>query len=577
MNNEHLMSCKQAIAELVENTSSVCAKYAERDSTISEAVAKFRKVYEDRIDDLNPRIMIYGIYNSGKSTLLNALIGENQAAMNDVPTTVKVTPYRWKEYTIFDTPGINAPKKDEEVSKEQLDKSDVIIFVMDTEGAFNLGKNYRERELVDVVKGKKKLLIVLNNKSNIEMDTQDGVAELEKIKGNIYRDFAECYGSTSAEELSKHFKIVVVDAKLALDARTNAALPEADKTLMLHSSNILALESEIVNVYASATGFTVLDEIAHLLSHELELVQGLLKKLEGDKVAQGGYEAIEQLQKQQEKLLNKVRDRIEALTVSLRGEIRSILTSATDEDDAKAKLSERVTTVASDVEQYLVKEAKKISQRVEDCVGGFEQIASACVPVISHSKESGDDTQMALMASEDGQLNPAGKKGKLLETAAAAAVAKPMLDAGVKAALPLVATIPVLGPVLAPVLPVLAPVLLAITAFKFLFGGDDDEKALEAKREQYEAQLAARNAQQEEMARRKQEIIENSLNVARQIEMKLVDFFTGRVESIFEPQYDRVQEAINSGNAEAAQIAGDLRLIEGAQKQLVAVASKLKV
>ncbi len=575
MNNEHLMSCKQAIAELVENTSSVCAKYAERDPAISEAVAKFRKVYEDRIDDLNPRIMIYGIYNAGKSTLLNALIGENQAAMNDVPTTVKVTPYRWKEYTIFDTPGINAPKKDEEVSKEQLNKSDVIIFVMDTEGAFNLGKNYRE--LVDVVKGKKKLLIVLNNKSSIEMDTQEGVAELEKIKGNIYRDFAECYGSTSAEELSRHFKIVVVDAKLALEARTNAALPEADKTVMLHTSNILALESEIVNVYASATGFTVLDEIAHLLSHELDLVQGLLKKLEGDKVAQGGYEAIEQLQKQQEKLLNKVKDRIEALTASLKGEIRSILTSATDEDDAKAKLSERVKVVASDVEKYLVNEAKKISQRVEDCVGGFEQIASACVPAISHSKESGDDTQMALMASEGGQLNPAGKKEKLLETTAAAAVAKPMLDAGVKAALPLVAKIPVLGPVLVPVLPVLAPVLLAIAAFKFLFGGSDDEKALEAKREQYEAQLAARNAQQEEMARRKQEIVENSLNVAQQIEMKLGDFFTDQVERIFEPQYVRVQEAINMGNAEAAQIAGDLRLIEGAQKELVAVASKLKV
>ena len=575
MSNEHLMSCKQAIAELVENTSNVCAKYAGRDPAISEALTKFRKVYEDRINDLNPRIMIYGIYNAGKSTLLNALIGENQAEMNDVPTTVKVTPYRWKEYTIFDTPGINAPKKDEEVSKEQLDKSDVIIFVMDTEGAFNLEKNYRE--LVDVVKGKKKLLIVLNNKSNIEMDTQEGASELEKIKGNIYRDFAECYGSKSAEELSRCFKIVVVDAKLALDARTNGAFSEDDKTLMLHASNILALESEIVNVYASATGFTVLDEIAHLLSHELDLVQKLLKKLEGDKVAQSGYEAQDRLQKQQENLLNKIKDRIETLTEPLKAEIRKILESAVDEDDAKAKLSECVKSLADEVEKYLINEAKKISQRVEACVGGFEQIASACVPAIAHSKKSGDDTNMALLASEDGHPIPVGKKGKLIETAAAAAVAKPMLDAGVKAALPLVATIPVLGPVLAPVLPVLAPVLLAITAFKFLFGGDDEEKALAEKRAQYEAQLAERNAQREEMARRKQEIVEATQNVSRQIELRLEDFFTSRVEGIFEPQYVRVQEAINRGNAEAAQIAGDLRLIEGAQKELSAVVSRLKV
>lgn len=574
MKNNHLVSCKLALAELVNTTSSICEKYACRDAAISESVEKLRRVYEDRINDLNPRIMIYGIYNAGKSTLMNALIGENKADVNDVPTTVAVTPYQWGEYTIYDTPGINAPKKDEEVSKEHLEKSDVIIFVMDTEGAFNLGKNFRE--LVDIVKGKKRLLIVLNNKSNIEMDSPEGGRELEKIKGHVYRDFAECYGSMSPEELSKYFKIVVVDAKLALDARTDVTISDEDRQIMLNASNIMSLESEIITVYASASGFTVLNEISYLLSEELDAVESLLKKLNEDRVSQEGYDVIEKLERQEEGLVNKIKDRIEMLTGSLKTQIRQIISSGNDEEDAKNKISELAQEIAEEINKYLVCEVEKISQHIDDSVSGFENMVSVSLPVtdaLCAQPVSADDT---IAPVENKPAVSKGKGEKIVELATASKAAQPLIKKSVTAAAPLIAKIPVVGPMVLPILPYIGPILVACAALKILFGGDDRE-TLEKQREEILAQQAAKIAQQEEQARIKQEVAEVSESISRQIEIKLIDFFTERIGSVFAPHYGRVQDAINTQNTEAAKIAADLRNIEKSKKTLKGLISSFKV
>ncbi len=572
MGKEHLLSCRQSIAGIVESTAEVCKKYAQRDPGIAAAVDRFQRVFEARINDLNPRIMVYGIYNAGKSTLLNALMGENKAAMNDVPTTVTVTPYQWKEYTIYDTPGINAPKKDEEVSKAQLEKCDVVIFVMDTEGAFNLAKNYRE--LVGVVKGRKKLLIVLNNKSSIEMDTPDGVSEIEKIKGNVYRDFAECYGEGTAEDMSRHFKIVVVDAKLALDARTTPSLSDEERAVMLEASNIKELESEIINVYATASGFTVLDEIAHLLSSQLDSVCTLLKNLEGDSLSRRGYETMDGLQKQQDNLSNKVRDYISDRIALLTDDVREILSSATDAEDAKARLSELLKAPVEDVKAYIVKELEKISGRVENCVVGFEQISPISLPQ-DVTPASEVVTPVVVDEQNPATNGPSDVQSSLESTAATAVMAKPLIDNGIKAALPIITKVPILGPILAPVLPVIGPILVTIAAIKILFGGEDKSK-LEAQRAQLAAQMHERIARETEIARRKQEIVEKTRSLIRKIEFSMTAAYAEQIEEFFRPQFARIHDAISASNASAAEIAADLRVIEKAQRDLITTASTIR-
>ena len=67
-----------------------------------------------------PRIMVYGYYNAGKSTLLNALMGEVKAEMADRPLTAKVDEYEWNGYTLLDTPGIDAPIEHEDIANSEL-------------------------------------------------------------------------------------------------------------------------------------------------------------------------------------------------------------------------------------------------------------------------------------------------------------------------------------------------------------------------------------------------------------------------------------------------------------------------
>ena len=173
----HLFSCRKLLEQAAQQTLDIAHRYASQAPDINRLCTSVQTFLQTRLDDLNPKIMVYGIYNAGKSTLLNALIGEAKAPMNDIPTTKRVVPYAWHEYTIFDTPGINAPEKDEELSKAQLEQSDVIIFVMDTEGTFSLAKNYRE--LADIIRQGKHLLIVLNNKS--ERSLADEAEHFETI------------------------------------------------------------------------------------------------------------------------------------------------------------------------------------------------------------------------------------------------------------------------------------------------------------------------------------------------------------------------------------------------------------
>ena len=564
MKSSHLMSSKEALSSIVERTAKVCDKYIDRDPAIAEAVAKFRRVYAERIESLNPTIMIYGIYNAGKSTLINALVGDKIAEMNDVPTTVKVTPYKWNEYTIFDTPGINAPKKDEEVSRAQLEKTDIIVFLMDTEGQFNAAKNYRE--LVGVVNDKKRLLIVLNNKSGIDMQTSEGLRRLEVIKGEIYNDFAEAYGSSlSAQELASRFKIVVVDAQMALQARTDKSLSKEDRALLVDGSNISALEDAIKAEYSKASGFMVLDQLAHLLSEEFEAVAKLLKGLSVDNTSKTGIDTQDKLSKQQDNLKANISDYVYDHMPELKDSIITILNRAKDEQEVEAEMEKVVGDFGTRVNEYFKREVEKISARVDSDINDFTRLLPTDVSSVANQESAVVATDIDDVPEV---LAPSGsKRDALLETAATYEVATPMLKKGIAAAAPLIAKVPVLGPIIAPTLPVLVPILVTIAAVKILFGGEDKDE-LKAQMEQQQQRMNTQLAQQEAIARRRQECLEEAARAARKVCSGLIDLYNERLEQIFAPLYEEISDRLQIANAETASVVADLRLIEKAQNDL---------
>lgn len=99
------------------------------------------------LQEQKPKVLVYGIYNAGKSTLVNVLCGKEVAEVGDRPTTAKTQPYDAGKYILMDTPGIDAPIKHEMEADENMNNCHVILFVVSSKGGFESRKNYERMEI----------------------------------------------------------------------------------------------------------------------------------------------------------------------------------------------------------------------------------------------------------------------------------------------------------------------------------------------------------------------------------------------------------------------------------------------
>lgn len=122
----------------------------------------------------NVFVTIVGRANVGKSSLLNAIIGEKIAMVTDKPQTTrtKITGVLTKDETQFvfiDTPGVQFKTKDKlgehmnRQVKESVTDIDVIVFVMDVTRKINDS----ERKFIESFKGKKSPVILVLNKIDL--------------------------------------------------------------------------------------------------------------------------------------------------------------------------------------------------------------------------------------------------------------------------------------------------------------------------------------------------------------------------------------------------------------------------
>ncbi len=97
-------------------------------------------------DDKTPRIAIVGRPNVGKSTLVNAVLGEQRVVVFDMPGTTRDSVYidferEGKRYTLIDTAGVRRPGKvNEAVEKfsviktmQSIEDSNVVVLVVDAQ------------------------------------------------------------------------------------------------------------------------------------------------------------------------------------------------------------------------------------------------------------------------------------------------------------------------------------------------------------------------------------------------------------------------------------------------------------
>ncbi len=164
-------------------------------NTIHQAVADLAELF---------MLVIIGEFNSGKSSFINALLGERVMEEGVTPTTSKINILRYgeaqsehqsssgviertypadflRDITIVDTPGTNAIIRQHEALTERfVPRADLVLFVTSADRPFTES----ERALLEKIQGWGKKIVLILNKIDLLQDKAELQRILEFIEDN---------------------------------------------------------------------------------------------------------------------------------------------------------------------------------------------------------------------------------------------------------------------------------------------------------------------------------------------------------------------------------------------------------
>lgn len=506
---------------------------------------RFFDISENKIRTAKPEIMVYGIYNAGKSSILNELIGADKAEVNDVPTTDTVSYYEWQGYKIADTPGVMAPIEHENVTQEHLKKADIVLFVMSTTGSNEKAENYnRMKEIADAGK---KIIIVLNDK-NSDMGKNDEVIQI------IKRQVAVNMEKVGIENVDEKYCIVTVNAKRAKKGRTE------NKPGLWAKSGMEELKSVILTELKTSTPFEVLRGGIRQIEQILDEFIENLESGENSEMVKNMTHVLKTFSDQKISIRGKVNTYIDSQTETLGDYLPQVIWSNPNNSDQalNAEIDKLNSKVTHEIERQL-KDAAEILELelktfVEVKVDGAAVDTDSFKNILSRLAESANPTAVNTQAivpqeNKNSDLSQLGLAGGILADSA-----KDLLSTSIGKSLAKTA----LGKVAKSFIPVVGPVLTIVG----LFGTLKDILGNNQERERIDAQLA----QQNEMERRRveaerqarQEVMQKCRYLAANLADELKNAADKSIKEILSTYEEPFKAELEKRKSEGEQIGNDI-------------------
>jgi small GTP-binding protein len=320
-------------------------------------------------------IVVVGEYNSGKSALINALLGDHVLEEGVTPTTARVTLVRWgealseqivnedfaivtyplellKELNLIDSPGTNAIiRRHELLTTEYVPRSDLVLFTTSADRPLTES----ERQFLEkILAWGKKIVLVIN-----KVDILEGRAAVDEVRAFVAQHTAGILGYTP--------ELFVLSAKLA--EKANQTNDPEEKERLRKASGITDLERYITET---------LDDRVRLelkLSNPLGVAANLLQQAEGLNQAQTEeLQADLKLVSELEEMLSAYRKELTAEIKPRLAEVDNVLQNFEQRGEEFFNTNLRITNIGN-----LAKSDKIKAKFEEEVLAGLSQEIDAKV------------------------------------------------------------------------------------------------------------------------------------------------------------------------------------------------------
>lgn len=545
-----LKDYQQILAEKAAAVEPFFEKYPDAD-----ALAKsFANINATKIRTVEPEIMVYGIYNAGKSSILNELMGADRAKVEDVPTTDSVDYYDWQGYKIADTPGIFAPIEHEEVTEAHLKKADIVLFVMSTTGSNEKAENYQRMKAI--ADAGKKIIIVLNDK-NGDLGRRDDSVQL------IKQQVAVNMKKVGIENVDEKYCIVTVNAARAKKGRVE------NKPALVAKSGLAELKDVVLSELKRTTSFEILRNGIRQLESVLEDFIKALEARENSALIKKMNQVLETFNAQKISMRRQINTYIDTQAEILGETLPQIIWGSRENQEQLNEI------VAQEINRLNGKIQREIQRQLQDtaAVLSLELQSFAEVKIDAQSVDAeAFKNILAQLSAANQEVLPAAapEKNSGVDISTVGIAAGLLTQSGAEIAKHLAKTEigkalagTVLGRVAGSVVPVIGPLITivsVVSALGNLLGGNDEHEKLEAQvREQNRQER--RRVEAEMQAR--QEIGQKCRYLADNLADELKTAADASVTEILAKYEEPFKKEIANRKAEGELVSGDiLRLRE---------------
>lgn len=520
MENPILLDYKSVLENNKTSLVNAIHEYNSEDIKLNNYISEIESIYSNKLKDVKPYIMVYGIYNAGKSSIINELLGDDLAAVNDKPETDSVDEYEWNGYTIADTPGVGAPIKHEEVTTEHLRRADIVMFVMASTGSNEKDDNYRR--LKAITDAGKKVIIIINDKNgDLGSNDQELGIITAKVKDNLRQYNLD----------SNDYVITIVNAKRARDGRIK------NKPALVEKSNIQELKGIILAELKKTNNYIVINNAILDILTQINSIQSYLVAYDNKSEILALKNLLDNIRNSKKVLKSNMSEYITLKTNKLMPIVEAdIWENKENEDkismvfnehiqnlhqDIVKKLEEELAITNQDIFSHITDVTKEIedklkilethkgeftfdvnkndySESIGESVSSNNSEIANLKEVLDTSKElldahNKDKSIMPLIAASVGLSSAETLSVVEVGSAVAGALAKTtlgsaILSTSIGGTLATAAT--TLGTAISTAMPYLAPVMIAFIGIKKFLGGGKSKEQLQAEADAYnEAQM----------------------------------------------------------------------------------------